>query len=195
MKIALAIEYVGTRYHGWQFQDNATSVQAEVEQALGKIACHPIKIHCAGRTDKGVHASHQVVHFETTAERDLRAWYLGANTHLPRDINVVWAKVVDEKFHARFSATSRAYHYIIYNNKIRPTHYANGITWHAHSLNEQLMQDAAQHLIGEHDFSSFRDKECQRSYNDLLIISLNHIEVLTSINLNGFRLQKTLQLK
>ena len=164
MKIVLAIEYVGTRYHGWQFQRNANSVQAEVERALSKIACEPIKVYCAGRTDKGVHASHQIVHFNTVAERDLKAWYLGTNTHLPDDINIVWAKVISDDFHARFSAQSRAYHYVIYNDKIRPTHYAEGVTWHPHHLDEQAMQIAAKYLIGEHDFSSFRDKECQAKH-------------------------------
>jgi len=164
MKIALALEYDGTQYHGWQFQKNASSVQQEVETALSKIACEPIKVFCAGRTDKGVHATLQVVHFETKVLRDLNAWILGTNSHLPNTINIVWATEVSEDFHARFSAKSRAYHYVIYNNAIRPSHFYQGVTWYPYPLDAQLMQTGANYLIGEHDFTSFRDKECQAKH-------------------------------
>lgn len=164
MKWALALEYVGSHYHGWQLQNNVTSVQAQVEMALAKLAGHPVQVFCAGRTDRGVHATHQVVHFETTTEREERAWVLGTNAHLPRDIKVIWAKQVPQEFHARFSAISRGYHYLIYNHTVRPTHFIEGITWCAYPLSVPLMQKAANVLIGTHDFSSFRDKECQAKH-------------------------------
>lgn len=164
MKIALAIAYVGTRYHGWQYQSNVSSVQEALEAALSKLACHDVKVFCAGRTDKGVHATHQIVHFETQTVREMHTWVSGTNAHLPSDINVVWATQVSNDFHARFSAISRAYNYLIYNDKIKPTHFAEGITWYPYQLDESKMHQAAQVLIGTHDFSSFRDKQCQAKH-------------------------------
>lgn len=161
---ALALEYVGSHYHGWQFQNNVKSVQAAVEAALTQMAGHPVQVHCAGRTDRGVHATHQVIHFVTDTDREERAWVFGTNAHLPRDIKVIWAKQVPDNFHARFSATSRGYHYLIYNHPVRPTHFIEGITWCPYPLDIALMQQAANALIGTHDFSSFRDKECQAKH-------------------------------
>lgn len=190
MKIALAIEYVGTLYHGWQFQKNAPSVQEAVEFALSQVACEPIKIHCAGRTDKGVHATHQIVHFETSVTRDLKAWVLGVNTYLPSTINIAWATEVSADFHARFSATSRAYHYAIYNDKIRPTHFAEGVTWYAYPLDEALMVLGSRYLIGEHDFSAFRDKECQAKHPirtiEYIHIVRNDKLIIINIKANAF---------
>lgn len=161
MKIALAIEYDGARYFGWQKQTHANSVQEEVETALAKIAQHPVELFCAGRTDAGVHATGQIVHFETTAKRDLKAWILGANSHLPKDIAIIFAKEVDTEFHARFSAIARRYCYVIYNHRVRSAILPQGITHYPHLLDEQKMHKAAQALIGEHDFTSFRASQCQ----------------------------------
>lgn len=161
MKVVLAIEYDGARYSGWQRQINANSVQEETEKALTKIAQHPVEIFCAGRTDTGVHATGQIVHFETTAVREPKAWTLGANTHLPSDIAIRFAKEVDPNFHARFSAISRRYCYVIYNHHFRSAILPHGITHYYHLLDEQKMHRAAQYLVGEHDFTSFRSSQCQ----------------------------------
>jgi tRNA pseudouridine38-40 synthase len=160
-RIALGIEYDGQHYHGWQSQQEVNSVQAEVERALSTVADYPVEVVCAGRTDAGVHALEQVVHFESDADRQIHAWLLGANSLLPRDIAVKWAKAVPEDFHARFSATRRRYRYIIYNHTSRPALQHKRVTWHTYPLNAELMHEAAQALVGEHDFSSFRAAECQ----------------------------------
>lgn len=190
MKIALAVTYLGTHYHGWQMQPKVSSVQATLENALSKIACHPVNIICAGRTDKGVHASHQIVHFETTTVREVTVWIMGTNYYLPRDINVLWAMPVSEDFHARFSAISRAYHYIIYNERIRPTHFLEGLYWVPQTLNEALMQQAAFYLLGTHDFSAFRDKECQAKHPVRTILSIEvvrkHSLIIFHIKANAF---------
>jgi len=161
MRYALGIEYDGKNYCGWQRQKSVVSVQQKLEQALSKIADEPIEVVCAGRTDTGVNATNQVVHFDTNKIRKDVAWTLGVNTHLPGDIAVTWVKAVSDEFHARFSATARRYRYIIYNNKLRPAILSYGIShWH-HSLDEKLMQQGAQHLVGKHDFTSFRTVHCQ----------------------------------
>jgi len=161
MKIALGIEYNGSAYSGWQFQDNAPSVQEQVEKALAYVADHAVTLHCAGRTDAGVHAMEQVVHFETTAERNLRAWILGSNTRMPEDIRVIWATPVVDAFHARYSATARRYRYLIQNSAVPGAVFAR----HAASVYQELdvlaMHSAAQFLLGENDFSSFRAAGCQ----------------------------------
>ncbi|CFQ39037.1 tRNA pseudouridine(38-40) synthase TruA [Yersinia bercovieri] len=161
LKIALGIEYNGSRYFGWQRQQEVTSVQACLEAALSKVANAPIGVFCAGRTDAGVHATGQVVHFVTTAVRKDAAWTMGANSHLPGDIAVRWVKTVDEDFHARFSATARRYRYIIFNHRYRPAVLAQGVT-HCHQpLDAERMGQAAQCLLGENDFTSFRAVQCQ----------------------------------
>jgi len=161
MKIALGIEYDGSAYNGWQSQKHGHGVQEEVEKALSMVADHDIKVICAGRTDTGVHALAQVVHFETTAERSERSWVLGANANLPKDISVHWAKPVQEDFHARFSALSRRYQYIILNQFSRPAVLSKKVTWQGLKLDEALMAQAAEALVGEHDFSSYRAVACQ----------------------------------
>lgn len=161
MRIALGVEYDGTRYHGWQNQPELTTVQACVEKALTKVANENISIVCAGRTDAGVHATNQVIHFETNASRNLDAWIRGTNTYLPSSISIQWVKEVDETFHARFSALSRRYQYFIYNHSVRSALLSHLTTWVPHPLNEHSMNDAGQYLLGEHDFSSFRSAECQ----------------------------------
>lgn len=161
MRYALGVEYDGKNYCGWQRQKSVVSVQQTLEQALSKIADEPIEVVCAGRTDTGVNATNQVIHFDTTKTRKDVAWTLGVNTHLPDDIAVTWVKAVADEFHARFSATARRYRYVIYNNKLRSAILSHGIShWHQ-SLDEQLMHQGAQHLVGKHDFTSFRTVHCQ----------------------------------
>jgi tRNA pseudouridine38-40 synthase len=162
MRIALGVAYEGTAYHGWQRQDNnLPTIQGHLEAALSKVADAPIHIFCAGRTDGGVHALGQTAHFDTTAVRSERAWVMGVNSLLPPAIRVHWAQVVDDNFHARFSALARSYRYIIYNQPTRSALLANKSTWHIKPLAEQQMQVAAQYLVGEHDFTSFRAAGCQ----------------------------------
>ena len=161
LKIALGIEYNGSRYFGWQRQQEVTSVQACLEAALSKVANAPIGVFCAGRTDAGVHATGQVVHFVTTAVRKDAAWTMGVNSHLPADIAVRWVKTVDEDFHARFSATARRYRYIIFNHRYRPAVLAQGVTHCYQPLDAERMEQAAQCLLGENDFTSFRAVQCQ----------------------------------
>ncbi|GLX77441.1 tRNA pseudouridine synthase A [Thalassotalea insulae] len=161
MRYALGIEYDGSQYYGWQRQKSVISVQQTLEQALSKIAAEPIEVVCAGRTDTGVNATNQVVHFDTTKVRKDVAWTLGVNTNLPKDVAVSWCQQVTEDFHARFSATARRYRYIIYNNNLRSAILSHGLSFCHYPLNEQLMHQAAQFLVGQHDFTSFRTVHCQ----------------------------------
>ena len=161
-KVVLVVEYDGSGYKGWQAQKfGVPSVQENLEKALTMIANHPVKVVCAGRTDSGVHASAQVVHFETHAERNERAWTLGVNTYLPADISVVAARYVNDDFHARFSALSRRYRYVIYTSPFCPAVLAKGVTWTYKTLNVEAMKEAASVFLGTHDFSSFRAIGCQ----------------------------------
>jgi len=161
MRVALGIEYDGSNYFGWQRQREVISVQQHLETVLSKIANQPIEVTCAGRTDAGVHATGQVVHFDTSNPRKLAAWTLGCNSNLPDNIAVRWANDVGEDFHARFSATARRYRYIIVNRPFRPGILRAGVTHHHHPLDEHKMHQAAQALLGEQDFSSFRAVHCQ----------------------------------
>ena len=161
MRIALGIEYDGAANFGWQRQREVPSIQEHLEIALTKIAAQPIELSCAGRTDAGVHATGQVVHFDCSVERPLKAWTMGVNANLPQTIAVTWAQAVDAEFHARFSATHRRYRYVIYNNKARPAIHHQGITHIHNPLNATLMHEAAQQLLGEQDFSAFRASLCQ----------------------------------
>ena len=161
MRIALGIEYDGHGFVGWQYQEQGRSVQDCVEQALAKVADHPLRVACAGRTDTGVHALGQVVHFDTDAQRSERAWVFGANTHLPKGVAVLWAREMNDAFHARFSAKRRRYRYVIFNRPVRPTFLAWRVAWEYRPLNESRMAEAAQHLIGEHDFNAYRASGCQ----------------------------------
>lgn len=160
-KIALCVEYIGTNYCGWQRQSHCDSVQAQVEKALSNIAAHPVDVHCAGRTDTGVHSVGQIVHFETDVSRPNKAWVQGANTHLPDDVRIRWAKEMKDDFHARFSAIARQYRYVIYNREVNSAVLNGRVTWEPYKLDESLMNEAAQSLIGENDFSSFRASACQ----------------------------------
>lgn len=161
MRYALGVEYDGAKYHGWQRQNNVISVQEKLEKALSVIANEPITVVCAGRTDTGVSATNQIIHFDTEQVRKDVAWTLGVNTHLPYDIAVAWVKQVDEAFHARFSATARRYRYIIYNSRLRSAILSKGISFYHQALDEKLMHQAAQYFIGKHDFTSFRTVHCQ----------------------------------
>ncbi|MEZ9526988.1 tRNA pseudouridine(38-40) synthase TruA [Enterovibrio norvegicus] len=161
MRIALGVEYDGAQYFGWQRQREVPSVQEHLEKALTKIANEPIEVQCAGRTDAGVHGTGQVVHFDVSCDRPMRAWTMGVNTHLPDSIAVRWAKEVPEAFHARFTATARRYRYIIFNNALRPGILRHGVSHYHGDLNETLMNEAGQYLLGENDFTSFRAAQCQ----------------------------------
>ena len=161
MRIALGIEYDGTSYNGWQRQTSGLGVQQRLEEALSRVADQAIEVTCAGRTDTGVHASGQVVHFDTAAERSDRGWLLGANSNLPDDISVSWVRRVDAEFHARFSATGRSYRYRILNRLQRSALHRHRAWWVHQPLDETRMNQAAQRLVGEHDFSAFRAAGCQ----------------------------------
>jgi tRNA pseudouridine38-40 synthase len=160
MRIALGIEYNGYGFYGWQAQRGLPTIQGALENALGKVANESIMLHCAGRTDANVHATGQVVHFDTRAKRHIDAWIWGANTHLPPSISVRWAKAVDHQFHARFKAVSRRYRYVIFNHPIRPAILSHRASWHYYPLDIQRMRTAASCLLGEQDFSSFRSSQC-----------------------------------
>lgn len=161
MRIAIGLEYDGAGFAGWQSQPSGQTVQDVLERALTSIAGMPIRVACAGRTDAGVHALAQVAHFDTTVERPLNAWVRGANAHLPPAVAVRWALPVDETFHARFSARSRAYRYLLLNRSPRPGLLAGKVGWCHQPLDVAAMREAAASLLGEHDFSSFRAAECQ----------------------------------
>ncbi|PIE83628.1 MAG: tRNA pseudouridine(38-40) synthase TruA [Candidatus Contendobacter odensis] len=162
MRVAVGVQYDGCAFRGWQAQSlGIRTVQACLEQALSNIADHPIQVVCAGRTDAGVHALNQIVHFDTTAHRSEQAWVRGGNTHLPADLNINWACQVPDDFHARFSAQSRRYRYLILNQPQRSALWQGRAAWCYRLLDAQRMHRAAQPLIGEHDFSSFRAAECQ----------------------------------
>ena len=161
MKFAAGVQYDGSRYSGWQIQKHSASVQERVEAALSAVADHPLAVTCAGRTDAGVHALNQVVHFESNAGRDAHSWVLGANTNLPGDISLTWAKPVEADFHARYSATSRIYKYIILNRPARPGLGHGHVTWECRRLDAGRMSEAAAALVGEHDFTSYRAASCQ----------------------------------
>ncbi len=161
-RYALVAEYDGTEYQGFQRQASARkTVQGELERALSAVAAHPVTLVCAGRTDAGVHAAHQVIHFDSSAERDERAWIEGVNTKLPESIRVRWAREVEGEFHARFAALNRTYRYFTYTDRVRSAFLPFNATWLRGELNVGAMQMAASHLLGEHDFSSFRASQCQ----------------------------------
>jgi len=162
MKIALGVEYLGTDFHGWQIQKSGLrTVQGVVEPALSKIANHPVRVFCSGRTDAGVHAQEQVIHFETQTTRTDGAWLFGGNANLPSDVNFKWAKEVNDDFHARFNAHARSYEYKIHHHPVRSSLKTGYYLWEPRSLNIDDMKKAAAFLVGEHDFSCFRGSMCQ----------------------------------
>ena len=161
MRVALGIEYDGSAFHGWQTQPGGGTVQDALEAALRQIAGVPIPVVCAGRTDAGVHASGQVVHFDAPVERSLTAWVRGVNTFLPPTVAVRWAQPVPDEFHARFSAYGRRYRYLLINRPQRTGVWHGRAGWYHHPLDVERMQQAASLLRGEHDFSAFRAAACQ----------------------------------
>lgn len=161
MRVALGLEYCGTGFRGWQSQAQGKTVQDALELALQAIAGCKVGVVCAGRTDAGVHASQQVVHFDAPVERPLTAWVRGVNSHLPDGVAVRWAQPVSDEFHARFSARGRRYRYLLLNRPQRPGLWQGRVGWFHGALDLALMQDAAGRLLGEHDFSAFRAAECQ----------------------------------
>lgn len=173
MRIALGVEYGGREFSGWEAQVGRPTVQACLEAALSKVADHAVNTVCAGRTDAGVHASGQCVHFDTGATRPERAWILGTNSNLPEAVKVLWARTVSSDFHARFSATSRRYRYVISNRSVPPAILHGRVGWTHRSLDANLMQAGANCLLGEHDFSSFRAAACQARNPRRTIYHLN----------------------
>jgi tRNA pseudouridine38-40 synthase len=161
VRIALGLSYNGGAYEGWQSQLSGKTVQDQLEKALGKFADQPIRTLCAGRTDAGVHALMQVVHFDTALARELPSWVRGTNAFLPRDIAVQWARAVPDNFHCRGSATSRRYAYVVLESPVRPSVEAGRVGWVYRPLDGAAMREAISHLVGEHDFSSFRAAQCQ----------------------------------
>lgn len=161
MRIALGIEYDGSAFHGWQKQPRGNTVQDALQAALSRIAGSPVAVVCAGRTDTGVHATAQVVHFDTRVERPLSAWVRGTNTYLPATVAVRWAHPVADDFHARFSAYARCYRYLLINRPQRTGVWHGRAGWYHHPLDVKFMQQAAAMLLGEHDFSAFRAADCQ----------------------------------
>lgn len=161
-RVALAIEYKGTDFHGFQTQPNGVkTVQQALEKALSKVANEPITLVCAGRTDAGVHATNQVIHFDTLAKRAPKAWVMGTRPHLPDAVSVKWAHDVTPNFHARFSALNRTYRYLISDAKTSSALLHDQITWSSRPLDINKMREGAAHLVGRHDFTSFRATQCQ----------------------------------
>lgn len=160
-KFAGIVEYDGSGYCGWQRQQHAPSVQQAVENAISQVANHKVATVCAGRTDTGVHALGQVIHFESDANRSLRSWLLGINSNLPPSIVLKKIRPVPDAFHARFSARSRSYRYIIYNNVVRSALLSGRACWERLYLDAERMQKGANYLLGEHDFTSYRALSCQ----------------------------------
>ena len=161
MRMAAIIEYDGSGFCGWQWQEGARTVQGCVEEALGRVANEPVRVTVAGRTDAGVHACAQVIHFDSNAARSDHAWLRGANSNLPPEIALLWAAEVAPGFHARFSATGREYRYVILNRSVRPSFLARRVSHEYRPLDVARMQSAAGQLIGTHDFSSYRAVQCQ----------------------------------
>ena len=160
-RLALGVSYSGNRYSGWQSQLSGNTIQDKLEAALGRFATHRVSTLCAGRTDAGVHGLMQVVHFDTPLDRPAAAWVRGTNTFLPADIAVQWALPVPDTFHARGSAQARRYVYVLLQSPVRPSVDAGRVGWVFHPLNHAAMRQAADYLMGEHDFTSFRASACQ----------------------------------
>lgn len=173
-RIALGIEYDGAAFHGWQSQPHGLTVQDVLELALSSVAGQAVRVNCAGRTDTGVHALGQVVHFDCAASRTDQAWVRGGNAHLPPQVAIRWAQSVDERFHARFDARSRSYCYLLHNHPVRPALQHARVGWHYRPLAIEPMQAAIAALRGEHDFSAFRAAECQAKSP---IKTMHHAEV------------------
>ena len=191
MKVTLGVEYFGKNFHGWQVQKSGLrTVQSVVEFALSQVANHPVRVFCSGRTDSGVHAVEQVIHFETDTIRTDRAWLFGGNVNLPSDVNFKWVKFVSDDFHARFSAIARSYKYKIHHHPVRSSLKADYYLWEPRPLNVKDMKAAADMLIGEHDFSCFRGSLCQAKspIKTVEYIQIDSIEdeLILNIKANAF---------
>lgn len=190
MRYALGIEYDGSGFFGWQTQKQSPTVQECLEKAVSRVADHPVSVTCAGRTDTGVHALGQVVHFDSESERTERSWILGVNAHLTDAASALWIRQVDEDFHARFSAYSRSYRYRMLNRWIRPAIGNKQIAWVREPLDESLMHQSAQALLGEHDFGAFRAAGCQANHGIREIqevrVARDGQQVSLDISANGF---------
>lgn len=190
MRYAIGIEYDGSGFCGWQAQRADPSVQVTVEQALSRVADHAVRLSCAGRTDTGVHALCQVAHFDSEAIREGRQWVLGCNGLLPDSVCLLWARRVDSSFHARFSAFERSYRYVILNRPVRPALRSGKAAWCRKPLDAERMHEAAQALLGEHDFSAFRSAGCQARHAVREVrkiqVSRQGEDVILDISANGF---------
>jgi len=190
MRIALGVEYNGTYFKGWQSQPGQRTVQACLEIVLNEITNTEIKVVAAGRTDAGVHALEQVVHFDTQVSRDSFNWMLGITSGLPKDMSVHWAQRVDDAFHARFSALTRRYRYLLLNRRARPGVLSSAMSWHPRHLDETLMHEAAQALLGKHDFSAFRASGCQAHTPTRRIVAITvsrlHDTLIIDVEANAF---------
>lgn len=189
-RIVVGVEYHGAGFHGWQIQQGLRTAEGELTQGLSQVADHAVKLVCAGRTDRGVHALAQVVHFDSDAIRPAHSWLLGANSYLDIDLAVKWVCPMDSQFHARFSAISRTYVYIIYNHRAKPACFRRQATWISYPLALEKMQQAAECLLGKHDFSAFRAKSCQaktavRTIEKLSIVRQGDL-LLLEITANAF---------
>lgn len=190
MRIALGVEYDGTDFLGWQRLGHGKTVQGALEDALARVADMPVEVTAAGRTDAGVHGRCQVVHFDTDVARDMRGWVLGACSNLPRSVAVTWAQPVADDFHARFSARARQYRYRLLPRYVRPALDARFVAWERKPLDASRMHEAAQALIGEHDFSAFRAVSCQAAHARRNVRSIrvfrDDIHVVVEIEANAF---------
>ena len=174
MRIAMGIEYDGSHFCGWQAQkEDVPTVQENLQAGLSRVANVEVKVICAGRTDAGVHACGQVIHFDCDSERSERSWVYGTNANMAPSVSVLWAKPVQEDFHARFSALRRRYRYVIATRSIRPTFAAGRVSWDHRTLDVQRMQQAAQYLLGEHDFNAYRAAACQAHSSVRTLYRLN----------------------
>ncbi len=161
IRVAIGLQYDGTDFFGWQKQPDLRTVQSCVESALSRVADQPVSVACAGRTDTGVHATGQVIHFDTSATRNDHSWMLGGNSHLPDDVSIVWARTTTDDFHARFKAQARTYCYLILNRRVRDSIHRTRVHRVVRPLDDRSMAKAAELLIGRHDFTSFRSAACQ----------------------------------
>ncbi|SEN08392.1 tRNA pseudouridine(38-40) synthase TruA [Vreelandella aquamarina] len=186
-RLAMGVEYDGSRFCGFQRLKHAASVQQAIEDALAKVAGAPVRIHASGRTDSGVHATRQVIHFDPPVQRTEKAWIFGANTNLPRDVAVRWVKPVSDDFHSRLGALARRYRYIFLNQISRPVMERHNVTWCRDPLDADAMHRAAQALVGEHDFSSFRAAGCQSKtpWRQMHFVEVKRYGPLVVIDIQG----------
>lgn len=190
-RIAMGISYRGNAYSGWQRQPHCcATVQENLENAIANVANEPVSLICAGRTDSGVHGTGQVIHFDSFAKRSEYSWQMGTNRHLPRDIRVHWVREVDDEFHARFSAGYRRYHYVIEDDSIGNAIFTGLVTPYRYALNVEKMHVAAQCLLGEQDFSSFRAAQCQSNtpfrYIEFIDVRRSGRFIIVDIQANAF---------